>query len=69
MLDTSAYSAFMRGHPEVKRALQQWEEIWVSPVVLGELLAGFVRGKRRGERAGTPNISRFTTGQRGCRGQ
>ncbi|HWU36239.1 MAG TPA: type II toxin-antitoxin system VapC family toxin [Candidatus Acidoferrum sp.] len=35
--------------PGVKRALQQSEEIWVSPVVLGELLAGFVRSKRRGK--------------------
>jgi tRNA(fMet)-specific endonuclease VapC len=47
MLDTSAYSAFMRGHPEVKLALQHAEEIYLNPVILGELLAGFMRGKRR----------------------
>lgn len=47
LLDTSAYSAFMRGQPEVKLALQQADEISLTPVVLGELLGGFMRGKRR----------------------
>jgi predicted nucleic acid-binding protein len=51
MLDTSAYSAFMRGHPEVKLALQHAEEIYLNPVILGELLAGFMRGKRRKKNA------------------
>lgn len=47
LLDTSAYSAFMRGDPEVKLVVQQAEEICLSPVILGELLAGFMRGKWR----------------------
>lgn len=47
MLDTSAYSAFLRGHPEVKRALQLADEIYLTPVILGELLVGFMRGKHR----------------------
>ncbi|MBI5379993.1 MAG: type II toxin-antitoxin system VapC family toxin [Nitrospirae bacterium] len=47
MLDTSAYSAFMRGHQEVKLALQQVEEIYLNPIVLGELLAGFRKGRHR----------------------
>ncbi|HLC25679.1 MAG TPA: type II toxin-antitoxin system VapC family toxin [bacterium] len=47
MLDTSAYSAFMRGHAEVRLALQQADEIYLNPVILGELLAGFMRGKRK----------------------
>lgn len=46
ILDTSAYSAFMRSHPEVKIALQEAEQIYFNPVILGELLAGFRRGKR-----------------------
>ena len=46
LLDTSAYSAFMRGYPEVKSALQEAEQIYLNPVILGELLAGFRRGKR-----------------------
>ena|SRR3989337_1078871 len=47
LLDTSAYSAFMRGHGEIKLALQEAQEICLNVVVLGELLAGFMRGKRR----------------------
>jgi len=46
LLDTSAYSAFMRGHPEVKLAVQRSEEICLTPVVLGELISGFAVGKK-----------------------
>ncbi len=45
MLDTSAYSVFLRGNEEVKNALQEADEIYLSPVVLGELYAGFALGK------------------------
>lgn len=47
LLDTSGYSAFMRGQDELKGAIQRAEEISVTPVVIGELLAGFLRGKNR----------------------
>ena len=47
LLDTSAYAAFMRAHPDVKRAVQQAEEIYLNPVVLGELYAGFIGGRYR----------------------
>ena len=46
MLDTSAYSAFLRGNAEVHQALQAAEEIYLNPVVLGELSAGFAPGGR-----------------------
>jgi tRNA(fMet)-specific endonuclease VapC len=49
LLDTSAYSAFFRGHAGVVAALQEADEIALTPVVLGELRAGFVQGKRRAE--------------------
>jgi tRNA(fMet)-specific endonuclease VapC len=47
LLDTSAYSAFMRGHPDVQQALREADEICLTPIVLGELRAGFRHGKRR----------------------
>jgi tRNA(fMet)-specific endonuclease VapC len=47
LADTSAYSAFLRGHAEVGDALRAADEIRVTPVVLGELMAGFRRGTRR----------------------
>ena len=45
LLDTSAYSAFFRGNPGVKAALQEADEIVLNPIVLGELHAGFRRGR------------------------
>lgn len=45
MLDTSAYGAFLRGSPEIKLTLQHADEIFLNPVVLGELIAGFLMGK------------------------
>ncbi len=49
LVDTSAYSAFMRGHPELKLALQRAEEIYLSPIVLGELQSGFRRGGQQAQ--------------------
>jgi tRNA(fMet)-specific endonuclease VapC len=46
LLDTSGYSAFLRGHPEIGREVQEAQEIVVTPIVLGELLSGFLRGNR-----------------------
>lgn len=46
MLDTSAYIAFLKGNEGVKQALQAADEINLSPVILGELLAGFMKGKK-----------------------
>ena len=47
LLDTSAYSAFLRGHAELKLALQRTDRIVLTPIVLGELGAGFRAGTRR----------------------
>jgi len=46
MLDTSAYSAYLRGNAEVQQMLREADEIYLNPVVLGELSAGFARGGR-----------------------
>jgi tRNA(fMet)-specific endonuclease VapC len=46
LLDTSAYSALMRGHPDVKEALGETDEVFMSVIVLGELRAGFRRGSK-----------------------
>jgi len=57
LVDTSAYSAFMRGHPEIKVAIQEADEIYVSSSVLGELGAGFIKGRRR--RRNEAELKRF----------
>jgi predicted nucleic acid-binding protein len=46
MLDTSAYSAFLRGNEDVKRVIREADEICLNPVVLGELSAGFAHGAK-----------------------
>jgi tRNA(fMet)-specific endonuclease VapC len=46
LLDTSAYSAFFRGHSDVKRAVQRAGRLYLNPVVLGELYAGFRLGSK-----------------------
>lgn len=46
LLDTSAYSAFKRSDDRVVALVRRSEEIVFSPVVGGELLAGFRWGSR-----------------------
>lgn len=45
-LDTSAYSAFKRDHPQIRHRIQEASQIQLNPVVLGELRAGFLKGTR-----------------------
>ena len=45
LLDTSAYSALFRGDEHVKHALQEAGEVALTPVILGELMAGFTGGR------------------------
>lgn len=47
LVDTSAYSGALRGNARLEHSLQEADEICVSPVVLGELKAGFTRGRHR----------------------
>jgi tRNA(fMet)-specific endonuclease VapC len=46
LLDTNAYAALMRGHPEVARRVRGASQILLSTVVAGELLFGFRNGTR-----------------------
>ncbi len=49
LLDTSAYSEFMRGNPEAREILQLADLVCLNPVILGELKSGFLRERRRKE--------------------
>jgi tRNA(fMet)-specific endonuclease VapC len=49
LLDTNAYSAFMNGDEAVLSALGAAEIVYLSVFVLGELLTGFVGGKKEQE--------------------
>ncbi len=46
LVDTSAYAAHLRDHPEVKAAIQRASEVCLSVVSIGELRAGFLKGGR-----------------------
>ena len=47
LLDTSAYSAFHRGHVEIGAAVRRAQRTVITPIVLGELLGGFRNGRDR----------------------
>ena len=53
LLDTSAYIGLLKGHPGIKQTIQKADEINVNPVVIGELLAGFMKGKKESRNRGT----------------
>ncbi len=44
LLDSNAYSAFMRGNHEVRDLIQAAEEVLFSAIVVGEQLFGFRQG-------------------------
>jgi tRNA(fMet)-specific endonuclease VapC len=46
LVDTSAYSAYMGGHPDLRDPVQQASEVCLNAVVIGELLAAFKKGTR-----------------------
>ncbi len=46
LLDTNAYSSFLRGNNAVFEALVEADVVYMSVIVLGELLAGFRSGKQ-----------------------
>ncbi|PHY10369.1 MAG: VapC toxin family PIN domain ribonuclease [Acidobacterium sp.] len=48
-LDTSAYSHFKRGDPQVVDLIDRADWLGVPVIVLGELAVGFRQGKRRHE--------------------
>ena len=47
LLDTSAYSAYRHGHMGMREEVRDASAIYMSPIVLGELQAGFRRGSKR----------------------
>lgn len=46
LVDTNAYTAFMRGEAVIVEVITHAPQLFVSSTVLGELLAGFAAGTR-----------------------
>ena len=57
LVDTNAYTAFMRGEATVADVLAHAERIFISSVVLGELRGGFAAGSR--EARNRAELARF----------
>lgn len=49
VLETNAYSDFMRGDRTVQEHVSHADRIVVPPTVIGELLCGFIGGRKREE--------------------
>jgi tRNA(fMet)-specific endonuclease VapC len=47
LMDTSAYSRMADADPAAQRAVTGPEKLFMTPIVLGELHAGYARGSRR----------------------
>ncbi len=46
LLDTSAYIAFKKRHSAVLETLSHADNIYVNPIICGELRAGFLQGSK-----------------------
>ncbi len=46
LIDTNAYAAFKNGNQEAVEILRMVEQIGISSIVMGELLAGFIIGSK-----------------------
>ena len=46
LLDTSAFSHLMRGNKDIAKLLDEADEVFLSAIVIGELLAGFKSGSK-----------------------
>lgn len=62
LLDTNAYTAFKLGNEKVLKVLQHADEIGVSSIVLGELLAGFSVGTK--EKRNREDLNQFLNAPR-----
>lgn len=62
LVDTNVLSDFFVGDPDALEAFQRCSLLAISPVVLGEVLAGFAVGSREG--ANRRLLSRFLAGPR-----
>ena len=57
LLDTNAYAAFMLGAPEVVDVVAHAEKLFLTSIVLGELLGGFAASTREPKHRG--ELARF----------
>ena len=64
LLDTNGYVGFKLGHPELIAYLTRAERVFMSPIVLGELMFGFRNGSRYEHNM--DELHRFVSHPPGC---
>ncbi len=52
LIDTNAYTAFMRGDASIVEAIAHAQQLYLNSMVVGELLAGFAAGTRQARNRG-----------------
>ena len=62
LIDTNAYTAFMRGEAAIVEVITHAPELFLSSTVMGELLAGFAAGTR--EAKNRSELSQFLNSPR-----
>lgn len=62
LIDTNAYTAFMRGEASIVEVITHAPQLFVSTTVMGELLAGFAAGTR--EAKNRSELSQFLNSPR-----
>ena len=62
IIDTNIYSNAMRGLPKAVKVFQRHKTILFSPIVVGELLAGFKKGHK--EEANKVQLRQFLSQKR-----
>jgi len=62
MMDTNAYSGFKRGARDIFETMARADELLITPIVLGELRAGFRGGSR--EHANLLELEEFLSSPR-----
>lgn len=56
LLDTNAYTNFFKNYPKLEELVQNTSKIYMSPIVIGELLEGFKLGNKLVHNSGNLEI-------------
>lgn len=51
-LDSNAYTFYIKGYSIIEKELERADKVYISTIVLGELLAAFKKGKKEKESLG-----------------
>lgn len=53
LIDTNAYSSFLQGTPHIVEVIAHAERLYLTSIVLGELLGGFAAGRQESRNRAT----------------